>query len=330
MSGPWPEGVDRVPDEPWVREPPGERARAYDAVGDHGWYENLDPTVEAVLDRLGPGDVAVDFSAGTGLLGERLLERGLPRDAGLLNVDASPSFLALAREKLGDHGSMAFRRLRYLEAEDRLQRLEEAVPKALAGSVDGLVSANAVHLYRDLPGTLRSWVRVLAPGAWVHVQSGNVGPAGEGQGSWILDETVEAIAEAAEAVVREDPAFARHREALGDRERMEAHREVRRRFFPPVKDLETYRRLLEEAGLEVEEVRRRQVPVDADEWRSFLSAYDDGFLGWIGGTEHVEGEPPEPRDREDRAEVLARAVDEALEGSGFEATWTYLACRAPG
>lgn len=330
MTDPWPPGMERVPDEGWVKGAPGERARSYDAVGDHGWYANLDPTVEAVLERVEAGDVIVDYSAGTGLLADRLLQRGLPEGVGVLGVDASPSFLRLAVDKHGDHPAAAFRRLEPGEGGDRLQRLDEALPDPLVGAVDGLVSANAVHLYRGLPETVEGWARALAPGAWAHVQSGNVGPPEAlDEGVWLLDETVDALAEAAEDVVRQDPTLARYREALDDPAGMEAHRRLRRRFFPPLRPLEAYTSVLEEGGLAVEEVTRRRIPVDLGEWEAFLATYADGFLGWIGGVERVEGEAPSEEALRDRRRVLARAADRVFDGETFEACWTYVEARRP-
>jgi hypothetical protein len=42
----WPEGFDRIPDEDWVERPVEEFALHYDTVENHGWYRNLDLTVE--------------------------------------------------------------------------------------------------------------------------------------------------------------------------------------------------------------------------------------------------------------------------------------------
>ena len=44
-----------------------------------------------------------------------------------------------------------------------------------AHGVDAISSTNAIHLYYDLEDTLRSWTRVLKPGASCFVQSGNIG-----------------------------------------------------------------------------------------------------------------------------------------------------------
>ena len=53
------------------------------------------------------GDVLVDYSGGTGILARRLLDRIGERETGIVIVDASPKFLRLALEKLGDDPRVA-------------------------------------------------------------------------------------------------------------------------------------------------------------------------------------------------------------------------------
>lgn len=48
------------------------------------------------------------------------------------------------------------------EEESRLERVDEVLDdEILDRGVDGLVSTNALHLYYDLPETVRSWREVL-------------------------------------------------------------------------------------------------------------------------------------------------------------------------
>ena len=42
----WPAGFPRIPDEEWVGQPVDSFGLQYDTVENHGWYRNLDPTVE--------------------------------------------------------------------------------------------------------------------------------------------------------------------------------------------------------------------------------------------------------------------------------------------
>ena len=71
----------------------------YDHVDGHGWYANLDPTVEDLAAGLADGDMLLDYSGGTGILLERLRPRIAGRRVGALIVDPSPTFLRVALEK---------------------------------------------------------------------------------------------------------------------------------------------------------------------------------------------------------------------------------------
>ena len=62
---PWPAGFIRNPDEEWARAPLATLAQKYDRVESHGWYDNLDPTVEELDAWMGDGRVLVDYSGGT-------------------------------------------------------------------------------------------------------------------------------------------------------------------------------------------------------------------------------------------------------------------------
>ena len=74
MSFPWPSSFDRVPDAVWAQQPVEALALNYDTVENHGWYSNLDYTVEQVGEYARCGDVLIDYSGGTGILAKRLLD----------------------------------------------------------------------------------------------------------------------------------------------------------------------------------------------------------------------------------------------------------------
>jgi ubiquinone/menaquinone biosynthesis C-methylase UbiE len=326
----WPApGFARIPAEPWTTAPVEALATGYDAVRDHGWYENLDPTVEELTRSLRDGDILVDYSGGTGILIERLLERaGAAASFGVVDVDSSPKFLRLALEKLGDEPRVAFRLIRYLKDQKRLEYLDEVLGDALvARGVDGIVSANAIHLYQDLDGTLAAWARSLRSGGFVHVQSGNIRLSGVAKG-WIIDDTIEAIHEAAVAIVRETPEFAAYRQALDDPVRSAAYDSLRRKFFLPARAVGFYVDALQRAGFSSVEVKTRPVTARVDEWRDFLAVYLEGILGWVGGSERVEPRPPSAADLGARHRLLDAAIDRVFCGrASFEATWTYLSSR---
>lgn len=327
---PWPDGFDRVPDESWTRRPVEELAEGYDTVEAHGWYANLDPTVEAVAGYVGEGDLVVDYSGGTGIFSDRLLSAVGDASIGIVIVDSSPKFLRLALEKLGDEPRVAFRRIRYLEDEGRLQHVDEVLGPLADERIDATVSTNAIHLYHDLEGTLAAWRRVTCPGGQAFVNSGNVRREEVPPDRWIIDETVDAIDHAARAIVRDDDRWADHRQVLDDEETLATYEELKRRYFPPVRSLDHYLSVLRSAGFEVVSVDHRPIEARVDEWVEFLSVYHDGVLGWIGGAEKVTGEPPDEEDVEDRLEILRDAADRVFAEAGtFTAEWTYITCRRP-
>lgn len=320
----WPPGFPRIPDDEWVAQPPETLALTYDTVQDHGWYRNLDPTIERLAEKLGPGDLLLDYSGGTGILAERLLRR-LDATTGILIVDASPKFLRVALDKLGADERVALRLIRYLKPERRLETVQEVVePPLLARGVDAVSSTNAIHLYYDLEDTLRSWRAVLRPGGTAFVQSGNIGVPDLPAGSWIIDETVEAINDAAVELVRADERYAAYREGLADESRRAAYDELRRKFFLPVRPLAHYLDALEAAGFRVERVDHRTIAADTGEWTAFLSTYHEGVLGWVGGSERIEGTPPAEEAVADRLRLLRESVDRVFGGSSFDAVWTYI------
>jgi SAM-dependent methyltransferase len=328
---PWPPGFARVPADDWVSQPLEELALKYDNVEHHGWYANLEPTVEELAATLRDGDVVVDYSGGTGILVARLLRRTPALAAGFVIVDASPKFLRLALHKTGADPRVAYRRIRYLRDRRRLELLDEVLGDALvARGVDAISSTNAIHLYTDLADTLASWARVLRPGAGAFVQSGNIRNPDAPAGSWIIDATVEEIHRAARAIVATDATFARFRPALDDAARMAAYDELRARYFLPVRPLAHYVDALTAAGLPVEQVRTRAIEARVDDWYEFLAAYHDGVLGWAGGAEKLEGRPPDPDAIADRLRLLRAAIDGVFAGQPtFEACWTYVTCRKP-
>lgn len=322
---PWPAGFRRLPADDWVDRPPETLALKYDTVQDHGWYRNLDRTVRDLAGTLRPDDVLLDYSGGTGILAERLLAALPELRFGILIVDASPKFLRVALDKLGHDERVAFRLIRYLKEERRLETVQEVVgEELLERGVDAVASTNAIHLYYDLDETLRSWRSILTRGGRVHVQSGNIGVAELAEGAWIIDETVEAISAAAERIVRADERWAAHRVGLDDSERRNRYAALRRKFFLPVRPLGHYLEALERAGFTIESVRHRRIEASTADWTAFLATYHEGVLGWVGGSERVEGEPPSDEAVRDRLELLGLAVEDVFRARSFDAVWTYV------
>lgn len=324
----WPPGFTRIPDEDWTRQPVDSFGLRYDTVENHGWYRNLDPTVEDLARYLEEGQILIDYSGGTGILLDRLRLRIFDRQVGMLIVDSSPKFLRVALGKFTDDERVAFRLLRWLKDQRRLQVLEEVLgPELLDRQVDAIASTNAIHLYADLPGTLASWARVVRAGGRAFVQSGNIRNPQARANEWILDETVWAIHEIAAGLVRNDHRYAAYRPVLDDEARMQRYLAYRDRVFLPIRPLEYYTQCLEEAGFKVEDVTARTIEAVVDDWFEFLSAYDDAVLGWVGGSSKVDGAAPGEEMRRDRLALMRRAMDTLFGGRRqFQCCWTYITC----
>jgi ubiquinone/menaquinone biosynthesis C-methylase UbiE len=321
----WPDGVARIPDEEWVSQPIEEFGLKYDTVENHGWYRNLDPTVEQLARELRDGDVLIDYSGGTGILLDRLLLRVFDRQLGVMIVDSSPKFLRVALDRFRTDERVAFRVLRYLKEEKRLQLLEEVADV----TADAITSTNAIHLYYDLEDTLRSWARVLKPGGRAYVNSGNIRNPAARENEWILDETVYVVHEVATGLVRTDPRYERYRDALDDEERLARHLAFRDRVFLAPRPLDHYLDTLRAAGFEIDGVDARRIEADVNEWFELLSAYHDAVLGWVGGTEKVDGAPPSAQAVEDRLALMRHSLDVIFGGRDtFQCCWTYITARS--
>jgi SAM-dependent methyltransferase len=327
----WPSGFARIPEQDWVQQPMDTFGLRYDTVENHGWYRNLDPTVEDLARHLEDGQLLIDYSGGTGILLDRLNLRIFDRHVGTLIVDSSPKFLRVALDKFGGEERIGFRLLRWLKEARRLELLEEVMgPELLARKADVLASTNAIHLYRDLADTLGSWARVLRPGGRAFVQSGNIRNPQAGPSEWILDETVWAIHEVATGLVRNDARYAAYRPLLDDEPRIQAHLAHRDQVFLPVRPLDYYLRGLEEAGFTVEDVRARSIEAQVADWFEFLSAYHEAVLGWVGGSAKIDGKAPGPEAVADRLALIRHAMDTLFGGrDAFRCCWTYINCVRP-
>ncbi len=322
----WPAGFVRIPDEEWTRAPISEAGLAYDHVDEHGWYDNLNPSVAQLAAHLQDGDILVDYSGGTGILLDRLRLRIFDRAVATIVVDASAKFLRVAHEKYQDDPRFAARLLRFIKEEKRLQSLDEVLgPELLERGVDAIAAVNAIHLYPDLDEVASAWIRALKPGGKVFINSGNLRNPSAKPGEWILDETVWVINDLAESLVRSDPEYAQYRDVLDDTDRLAAHHAHRDRVFMQPRPLAYYTDALTRNGLTVTDVSQTTIVAAVDEWFELMTAYHEAVLGWVGGTKRVEGEAPSEQAVRDRLRIMRHAIDTIFGGrDSFKACWTYI------
>jgi SAM-dependent methyltransferase len=331
MSFEWPSGFAPIPDEEWALAQLEELARKYDTVEEHGWYDNLNPSVEQILANHGAGDLLLDYSGGTGILTRRLLARKAAADMGVVIVDSSPKFLRLALEKSKDDPRVAYRLIRFIREEKRLQSLDEVVDRSIwERGVDALASTNAIHLYYQLPDTVKAWFNILKPGGVAYIQSGNIRNPEADEKTWIIDETVEHIHRAAIEIVGSDDEFQDYRQVLGDSDYMAAHDALRAKYFLPVRHVEHYRQSFVDAGFEIRSCEPHSIEARVTDWYEFLSVYHEGVLGWVGGAEKITGAAASDDDVEMRKRLIRISMDHIFEGKGaFNAVWTYFQCVRP-
>jgi SAM-dependent methyltransferase len=327
----WPDGFVPVLDEEWTTQSIDDAALAYDHVDAHGWYSNLNPTVDALAATVRDGDIVLDYSGGTGILLDRARLRTFSRPIGWVIVDASAKFLRVALEKYRDDPRFAVRLLRVLKDEKRLQTLPEVLgEELLTRGIDVIVAVNAIHLYPDLGEVAGAWVRALRPGGKVFINSGNLRNPRAAPSEWILDETVWVINDIAEAIVRSDPTYAKYLPVLDNTERMKSHAEQRDRVFLKPRPLEYYTAALTVAGLVVTDVAEQTIIADVHEWFELMTAYHESVLGWVGGTQKLDGKSAGAEELEDRLTIMRRAMETAFAGrTEFDACWTYISCEKP-
>jgi hypothetical protein len=168
-------------------------------------------------------------------------------------------------------------------------------------------------------------VRSLRPGGSVFINSGNIRNPRARPNEWILDETVWVIDEVAEGLVRSDARYAAYRDALDDEERLARHRAHRDRVFITPRPLQYYVETLEAAGLRVKDVHEETIEASVRDWFELMSAYHEAVLGWIGGTERIDGAAPSEEAVRDRLALIQHSMEILFGGrQDFRACWTYI------
>ena len=324
----WPTDFVCIPADDWSSQPLEELAMKYDTVEEHGWYDNLNPTVSQLAQRHGPEDIVMDYSGGTGILTARLKQSMGGNAPHALIVDSSPKFLRLALEKFKTDPRVAYRLIRYLKPERRLQFLQEVLePPLWDRGLDAIVSTNAIHLYYQLEQTLSSWHAILRPTGCAYIQSGNIRNPDAPADSWIIDETVEHIHKASIEIVLETDGYQEFRPLLDNPTYMEAHDKLRAKYFLPVRDISHYTDAFKQSRLDPVSITMERIPALVSEWYEFLSVYHEGALGWIGGAMKITGKSSSPEVVERRKALMWESMQRIFEGRPhFDACWNYFIC----
>lgn len=324
----WPQGYDRIPDEDWLRRPVDESAMRYDKHGANAFRRNWDPTVAQVLTVLDESKVLLDYSCGTGLFAESLLQH-VTHPARIINVDVSPKYLRLVADKFRHDDRVSLRLQKRVDTEGQFQCVDEVVGDVfLNRGIDILTSTNAVHLYPNIADTFQSWHRVLRRDGLALVSTGDMSNPKRPGSDWRLHDTVAAVSEFAREVVRTEARFEKYRHIIDDTAVMSAYEEMRRRVYPPIKPIDLYLDALSEAGLKPLHHFEGWIDISTAELTDALLPYHDVILGWIGGSQHVEGKLPSQGALRDRFFLIKYCVDKFYAAQhNFRCPWTYITCR---
>lgn len=323
---PWPKNFKTIPEQEWVKAPLENLALKYDTVENHGWYKNLDNTVDQISRDIKGGEILLDYSGGTGILANRILSNlGKKSELGILIVDSSPKFLRLAIEKLKADPRVAYRLINFIKKEKRLEYLHEVIEEDLyQKGIDIISSTNAIHLYYNLKETLESWKKILRPGGRIYIQSGNINNPEASEEGWIIDESVLRINETALKIVSNDNRFAKYRPSIKDKKYMEAHDRLREKYFLPVKSIHFYKDLFKEVGLKEVSCEYHSIEAAVNDWYEFINVYHEGVIGWVGGSRKITGTDCDPQCIEDRLTLIREAMGETFSNQdSFKAVWNY-------
>lgn len=324
----WPTGFDRIPDEPWVTKPIDDLTLKYENAGANSFSKNWDPTVAQVLTCLDERKTLVDYSSGTGLFTQRLLQ-SVDYTTCILNLDISPRYLRIAADKFREEERVALRLLKRRDGGSQFQLIDEAVNGSLLNrGIDILTSTNAIHLYPNLSEILDSWHRVLRPGGMLLINSGDIDDVTRPVKGWRLHDTISRVNEIAEDVVRSEPIFEQYCQKLDNSELMSSYAHLRQNVYPPSKPVDEYLESLTGAGFKPLHYFDQYIDISVDEMSDALLPYHDVILGWVGGSQKVEGQQPTDAALRDRLFLMKYAVQKVFGKRDYlQCPWTYVTCK---
>lgn len=312
--------IERLYNEQIQASPITNFALGYDEVKHHSWYDNLNYLVELATEEFKDSDLIMDYSCGTGIFGERLNKNG--SNPNILMVDSSLKYLRLAYEKFKNNKKYYFRLL------DLKKEIKSSLVENLNESLDGIVCANAIHLYSDVNETFQNWNKLLKKNGKVIINSGNISnKLLQTSDSVIIDETVNKIFELSYHIVETNSKYYKYLPKVNDASWNKKYVELKDRYFLPTREITFYTEALKNNGFRLKEIKTINIDVDVIDWFDFLKVYDDGILGWIGGVEKVTGNIPTIADIQNRLDIMKEALDIIFNGKdNFKASWNYIIC----
>ena len=72
-------------------------------------------------------------------------------------------------------------------------------------------------------------------------------------------------------------------------------------------------------------MKEATIEASVDDWFELMSAYHEAVLGWIGGTQKVDGQEASEAAVKDRIQLIRESMEVLFAGRNrFTAGWTYI------
>lgn len=312
--------IERLYNEQIANSPITEFALGYDEVKNDSWYDNLDYLIDLSKEFFSKDSFIMDYSCGTGIFCERLDAHGLVPS--VIMADASLKYLRLSYEKFKDIPSYSFRLL------DLKKSIGESIVDDIDEKLDGIVCANAIHLYPTIDETISEWNKLLKKGGKLLINSGNINnPKMKSPSSVLIDQTVNDIFSISFDIVKNNKSYHQYLNKLSDIPYIEKYVQLKNKYFLPIRNIEYYTNSLYKNGFVIKEIKTIDVKSNVKEWFDFLKVYDDGILGWIGGVEKVTGDIANLTDIQNRLDIMEEAINIIFDNNkDFNASWNYIIC----
>jgi ubiquinone/menaquinone biosynthesis C-methylase UbiE len=318
--------MERITNDDFLNSDVTEFALDYDKVKFHTWYDNLNYLVTLSKEYFNENDLIMDYSCGTGIFSERLLNN-MENIPNILMMDASPKYLKLSYEKFKENDKFLFRLMSFLKDENRLQTIKESIGEDKDGFLNGIICTNAIHLYPNVESTVKEWCDSLVSGGKLLINSGNILNGNKNIDSVLIDQTVNDIAERSYGIVMNSEQYGQYLDLINNFDYINKHNDLRDKYFLPIKPIEYYTDIIENNGFKITEIRTDSVNANVDEWFDFLKVYHEGIIGWVGGSKKITGVEPTDEDINNRIEIIKTALNLIFENKEtFKASWNYIIC----